>query len=110
MAAGEALERYVVVARLKAGQAAAAERELAAGPPLEPGAAGLARHAAYLTDDHVYLLFEGETARSTALRLAREHLVEVSRWQGIVSGLPASAAEVPPNARCLYSWEADSAG
>jgi hypothetical protein len=103
------VERYVVVARLKAGQAGAAERELAAGPPFEPAAAGLARHEAYLTEENVYLLFEGETARSTALRLAREHLVEVSRWQGIVRGLPASAAEVPPDARCLYSWQADSA-
>jgi hypothetical protein len=101
------VEQYVVVAKLMAGRAAEAERELAAGPPFDPADAGLSRHAAYLTDQHVYLLFEGEAARSAALRLAREHLVEVSRWGGIVSGLPASTHHVPPEARCVYSWAAD---
>jgi hypothetical protein len=38
--------------------------------------------------------------------LARKHLVEVSRWQSIVSGLPTRVAEVPPDARCLYHWQA----
>jgi hypothetical protein len=99
-----ALEHYVIAARLKPGKAADAERELAAGPPFDPAEVGLSRHAAYLTERDVYLLFEGEAARTTALRMAREHLVEVSRWQKIVAGLPSSVAEVPPNARCLYEW------
>jgi hypothetical protein len=102
-----AVERYVLTASLKPGKAAEAERELAAGPPFDPTEAGLSSHAAYVTDDGVYLLFEGETARSAALQLAREHLVEVSSWQSIVSGLPTRVAEVPPNARCLYHWKAD---
>jgi hypothetical protein len=103
------VEQYVVVARLKAGRAAEAERELAGGPPFDPAEAGLSHHAAYLTDRHVYLLFEGEAAHTTALRLAREHLVEVSRWGGIVSGLPTSTHDVPADARCVYSWTADGA-
>jgi hypothetical protein len=104
------MEHYVMAARLKPGMAPEAERELAAGPPFDPAERGLSGHAAYLTAEDVYLLFEGEEARSTAYRLAREHLVEVSRWQGIVSGLPERVAEVPPGARCLYEWTAHVAG
>jgi CBS domain-containing protein len=100
------VERYVVSARLKPGQTAEAERELAAGPPFEPAQAGLSEHAAYLSEDHVYLVFEGEHARNAALQVAREHLVEVSRWQRIVDGFPAKAESVPPGARCLYRWRA----
>jgi hypothetical protein len=100
------MERYVIAARLKRGKAAEAEQELASGPPFDPAEAGLSTHAAYLTDRDVYLLFEGETARTTAHRLAREHLVEVSRWQPIITGLPSRVAEVPAGARCLYRWNA----
>jgi len=99
----------VIAARLKPGKAASAERELGAGPPFDPAEVGLSGHAAYLTEGDVYLLFEGEAARSTALHLAREHFVEVSRWQSMVTGLPASVAAVPPDARCLYYWKAETA-
>jgi hypothetical protein len=99
-----AMERYVIAAQLKAGKAAEAERALADGPPFDPAQVGLSGHAAYLTDERVYLLFQGETARSTALQLAREHLVEVSRWQGIVKGLPKTVTTVPAEARCIYQW------
>ncbi|HKD31949.1 MAG TPA: hypothetical protein VKB73_00615 [Gaiellaceae bacterium] len=99
-----ATERYVVAARLKPGKRAEAERELEAGPPFDPAELGLTGHAAYLTDDEVYLVFEGKAARSTALRLAQERLTDVARWQGMVSGLPARVAEVPPEARRLYDW------
>jgi hypothetical protein len=100
------MERYIIAARLKPGKSAEAERALAQGPPFDPGEAGLSSHAAYLTDDAVYLLFEGEAARTTALRLAREHLVDVSRWQAIVNGLPSTVAEVPQDARSVYRWSA----
>jgi len=98
-----AMERYVIAARLKPGKGDEA-RELAAGPPFDPAAAGLSGHAAYLTEDEVYLVFEGEAARSTALQLARERLVEVSPWQALISGLPSRVADVPERARCLYPW------
>lgn len=87
--------------------AAEAGRLLASGPPFDPAEAGLSGHAAYLTDDDVYLLFEGGAAHSTALQLARAHLVEVSQWQGVVIGLPARVDAVPPQARCLYEWRAN---
>ena len=104
------MERYVIGALLKPGKAVEAESELAAGPPFDPAAVGLVGHAAYLTDRDVYLLFEGEVAHQTALRLARQHLLEVSRWQSIVTDLPFTVAEIPSNARCLYYWRAaDSA-
>jgi hypothetical protein len=99
------MEQYVVAARLKPGKAAEAERELAAGPPFDPAETGLASHSAYLTERYVYLLFEGEAAHSTALRLAREHLVDVGRWQSLVMELPSSVDAVPPDARCVYRWE-----
>jgi hypothetical protein len=102
-----AMERYVVEARLKPGKAADAERSLAVGPPFDPAASGLSAHAAYLTEDSVYLVFEGEAARTTALQLARRHLVDVSRWQEIVTGLPVSVADVPPDARRVFAWKAE---
>ena len=93
----------MLAARLKPGQAAAAERVLEAGPPFDPAEASLSAHAAYLAEDQVYLVFEGEGARSKALNLARTHLVEVARWQSIVSDLPTRVESVPADARCLYS-------
>ena len=101
---GAYIERYVLAARLKPGEAAEAERLLRAGPPFDPGEAGLSAHAAYLGEDRVYLVFEGEGARSKALNLARKHLVEFAQWQSIVSDLPTRLASVPPDARRLYSW------
>jgi hypothetical protein len=98
------VERYVLAAPLKPGRATDAERTLLAGPPFDPAEAGLSGHAAYLTDDSVYLVFEGKVARVKALRLAREHVAEVSHWQQIVSDLPSRVDDVPAGARCLYSW------
>jgi hypothetical protein len=102
------MERYVIAARLRPGGATAAERTLLAGPPFDPAAAGLSAHAAYLTDDSVYLVFEGEAAHVKALQLAREHLADVSHWQSIVSDLPSRVDDVPGNARCLYRWTAET--
>jgi hypothetical protein len=89
---------------------AAAERLLETGPPFDPGEAGLAGHAAYLDDEHVYLVFEGDGAHSKALGLAREHMVEVAGWQSVIRDLPVSLDEVPANARCVYSWTPAAAG
>jgi hypothetical protein len=103
------MEQYIIAARLKPGKAGEAKEMLATGPPFDPSESGLSGHAAYVTADHVYLLFEGETARTTALQLARDHPVEVSRWQTIVSGLPFRVAEVPHGARCVYEWRGTGA-
>jgi hypothetical protein len=104
MTRGDAAERYVISARLKPGRAAAAEDTLRSGPPFDPAGAGLSEHAAYLTDETVYLVFEGEAAHAKAMRLAREHLAEVSYWQSIIEGLPKRVDVVPPGARCVYHW------
>lgn len=101
------MERYVVATRLKPGAAAAAEELLSAGPPFDPGEAGLSAHAAYISNDYVFLAFEGEAAHATALQLAKEHMIEVSRWQDIVWELPSVIADVPADARCLYRWPVD---
>jgi hypothetical protein len=102
------MERYVIAARLKPGTAAAAEQTLAAGPPFDPAEIGFSRHSAHLTDDSVYLLFEGDAAYAKALQLARQHPAEVTDWQRLVSGMPARVADVPPQARCVYRWPPDT--
>jgi hypothetical protein len=104
---GAHLERYVVAAGLKPGEAAAAERLLSAGPPFDPAEAGLSAHAAYLGKDQVYLVFEGEGARSKALNLARKYMLDVTRWQSVIRDLPSQVEDVPPNAQCLYRWPSD---
>lgn len=101
------MDHYIIAARLKPGKGVEAEQMLKTGPPFDPSDSALSAHAAYVTDNDVYLVFEGETARTTALQLVREHPVEVSRSQGIVSGLPFRVAEVPRDARCVYEWSAD---
>jgi hypothetical protein len=101
------MERYVVTTRLKPGAAPAAEELLSAGPPFNPGETGLSAHAAYISDDSVFLVFEGEAAHATALQLAKKHVLEVSRWQDIVWELPSLIADVPADARCLYRWPVD---
>ena len=101
------MERYVVATRLKPGAARAAEELLSAGPPFDPGETGLSAHAAYISKDSVFLVFEGEAAHATALQLAKKHVLEVSRWQDIVWELPTVIAEVPADARCLYRWPVD---
>jgi metal-dependent amidase/aminoacylase/carboxypeptidase family protein len=71
------MERYVVATRLKPGAASAAEEMLSAGPPFDPGEAGLSAHAAYISNDYVFLVFEGEAAHasssSKAKRPTRQH-------------------------------------
>ena len=101
------MERYVVSTRLKPGTAAAAEELLSAGPPFDPAETDLSAHAAYISDDSVFLVFEGEAAHATALQLARKHVAEVSPWQDLVWELPSVVADVPADARCLYRWPAD---
>jgi hypothetical protein len=98
------MERYVVTTRLKPGATREAEELLAQGPPFDPAEAGLSAHAAYLTDDRVFFVFEGEAARARALDLAKQHVVEVSQWQDLVWELPSVVADVPAAARCLYRW------
>jgi hypothetical protein len=98
------MERYVVTTRLKPGAAAAAEELLLAGPPFDPGKAGLSGHAAYLSHDRVFLVFEGDAAHAKALGLAKQYMVEVSRWQDLVWELPSTVDAVPADARCLYRW------
>ncbi len=90
--------------RLRPGATRAAEELLSQGPPFDPADAGLSAHAAYLTDDRVFLVFEGEAAHAKALDLAKRHVVEVSQWQDLVWELPSVVADVPPAARCLYRW------
>jgi hypothetical protein len=99
------VERYVLTACIKPGAKAAAEQLLEAGPPFDPAEVGLSAHAAYLDDERVYLVFEGDGAHAKALTLARKHMVEVARWQSVIRDLPSTVTDVSEKARCLYRWE-----
>jgi hypothetical protein len=105
----EHTDRYIVTTRLKPGTTPAAEELLSAGPPFEPGDVGLSAHAAYLGDDRVFLVFEGEAAREKALELAKRYAAEVTQWQDLAWELPSVVDEVPASARCLYRWPAPRA-
>ena len=100
------MDRYVVTTRIKPGASSAAEALLSEGPPFDPDAAGLTAHSAYLSDDRVFLVFEGDAAQAKALELARQHMADVSRWQDLVWELPAIVENVPATARCVYRWQA----
>jgi hypothetical protein len=92
--------------RWSPGAAPAAKELLLAGPPFDPGEVGLSAHAAYLSADRVFLVFEGDAAHATALALAKQYIVEVERWEDLVWELPAVIDDVPVDARCLYGWPA----
>ena len=106
MTSCDPMEQYIVAARLKPRKAREAERGLAAGPPFDPADVGLAARGACLTKEDIYLVFEDEAARSRALQVANDHLVEVSRWQSIIRGLPERVDAVPTGARHVYDWTA----
>jgi hypothetical protein len=86
----------------KPGEAAAAEQLLLEGPPFDPGEAGFSAHEAYVGEDRVYLVFEGEAARSKALDLARRYMSEAGALAGDRQRLTREDAGRQPDARCLY--------
>jgi hypothetical protein len=88
------MDRYIVTTRLKPGTTSAAEELLSAGPPFDPADAGLSAHAAYLADDRVFLVFEGEAAREKALELAKQYVVEVTQMER--AGLEPATSWVRP--------------
>jgi hypothetical protein len=100
---GDEVNRVVLVTDLRQGSHDEAEELLRLGPPFDPEALGLHRHAAYLTADEVVFTFEAPGVE----RILNDLLDDMSlapavvRWDKVTEGLPRIAYE------CFY-WSAET--
>lgn len=92
------MSRMMIVARLREGAHDEAEKLLREGPPFDPEALGLNRHAAYLTADEVVFVFEAPEVEWILNDLLDDMTLApaVVRWDKLVEGLPRIAYE------CFY--------
>ena len=89
------MNRMMIVADLKEGAHDEAERLLRTGPPFDPEALGLHRHAAYLTADEVIFVFEATDVDGILNDLLDDITLApaVRRWDKLTEGLPRIAYE-----------------
>jgi hypothetical protein len=94
------VKRLVITARLKPDASAEAARLIAGGPPFDPAALGLNRHAVYLSHGEVVFVFEGPEVEWVVDELVGEevHSSSFREWEGLLE-------EVPRLAREEYFWE-----
>jgi hypothetical protein len=92
------MNRLMIVAQLTKGSHDEAETLLREGPPFDPEALGLHRHAAYLTADEVVFVFEAPEVEWIVNELIDDPSLSrlVGRWDRLVAGLPRIAHE------CFY--------
>jgi hypothetical protein len=97
------MNRLMIVGRLTAGAHDEAETLLRKGPPFDPEALGLHRHAAYLTADEVVFIFEAPEVDGIVNDLLDDLTLApaVVRWDKLVEGLPRIAHE------CFY-WSRET--
>ena len=94
------MRRFVVIARLKAGAAPKALELLREGPPFDLDGSRLERHMAFLGDDHLVFVFEGEHAEEEAGRLLQSSTVK--EGAGRLGELVDGELTLP---REVFSWE-----
>lgn len=94
------MNRIVVTAKLRPGTEERARELLAAGPPFDPGRAGLTRHSVYARGDLVAFVFEGDDLRRTLPALLNDRL-----RAGAFAPWAALLAEQPRLAHPVYHWE-----
>jgi len=94
------MERVAITARLKEGSEARARELVAAGPPFDPGQAGLTQHVVYVGRDIVVFVFEGEGVAQRLSRLLNDRLNSgaFSTWAPLLAEQPRLAHEA-------YHWE-----
>jgi len=98
------MNRLVIVARLKDGRHAAAEKRLGGGPPFDPDELGLHRHAAYLTATEVVFVFEAPEVEWTVNDLIDDPVTASAfgPWHAMLERMPRIAHE-------RYYWSRDEA-
>jgi hypothetical protein len=96
------MQRVAVTARLRPGAAKRAGELLTAGPPFDPGEAGLTQHAVYANEDTVVFVFEGNDVERTLSTLLNEQ----SR-SGAFGAWGALLTEQPRLAHGIYHWSRD---
>ncbi|HEU5277974.1 MAG TPA: hypothetical protein VFU26_03620 [Gaiellaceae bacterium] len=91
----DAVNRLMIVARLKPDAHAAAEELLQKGPPFDPETLGFYRHAAYLTTGEVIFLFEAPEVEWIVNDIIDDALIAevLPAWEAIVEGTPHVAHE-----------------
>jgi hypothetical protein len=94
------MRHFVVIARLKPGAAPKALELLHQGPPFDLEGSRLERHGAFVGDDELVFVFEGEHAEEEAARLLQSSslLEDGGRLAQLIEGQPTLPREV-------FSWE-----
>ena len=89
------MKRLMIVARLRDEAHDEAESLLRGGPPFDPHALGLERHAAYVTAGEVIFTFEGPEVEWTVNDLVDDPTVAVAfgPWAKLIEGTPRLAHE-----------------
>jgi hypothetical protein len=89
------MNRLMIVARLRDDARDEAEVLLHEGPPFEPAAMGLDRHAAYLTAGEVVFVFEAPEVEWVVNELVDNPVIAsyFEPWQKLVDGPPRLAHE-----------------
>lgn len=93
------MERVAITARLKEGSEARARELVAAGPPFDPGRAGLTQHGVFVGHDVVVFVFEGEGVAQRLSQLLNDRLnsASFSAWAPLLAEQPRLAHEA-------YHW------
>jgi hypothetical protein len=91
----EPMNRLMIVARLRSDAHDEAEVLLHEGPPFDPAALGIERHAAYLTAGEVVFVFEGTEVEWVVNELIDDPAISsyFEPWQKLVEGTPRLAHE-----------------
>ena len=94
------MNRIAVTAKLRPGAEERARELLGAGPPFDPGPAGLTRHTVYVGGDAVVFVFEGEDLQRTLSELLNDrlHSGAFAAWAPLLEDQPRLAHPV-------YHWE-----
>jgi nucleotide-binding universal stress UspA family protein len=89
------VRRLSVVATLRPGASARAAALIAAGPPFDPKAVGLTRHAIHLTGREVVFSFEGQHVERALSRIVNDpaNAGALAHWAPLVDGTPRLARE-----------------
>ena len=89
------MKRLLIVARLRDDAHDEAEVLLREGPPFDPEAAGLDRHAAYLTAGEVVFVFEAPEVEWIVNDLVDDPRIAsfFAPWEKLIEGTPRLAHE-----------------